>query len=217
MENLDLYHYIIATGVIIAFVRFRRLESLLRTLSFFLLLTFLVECATPLRLIRFHGNNSWFFNIFTTIEFLYYSFIFYQLFQSRSLKKGVAITTGLFLIFTCINILFIQGFKKFHTISYRVGAVMIIVWCCLYFRQLMQSSEYIVLARNPYFWISTGLLFFYLGFFFYFSAFDYIVYRKVKFSLALFNVISDTLNILLYSCFVIALLCPKKHRPLYKS
>jgi len=212
MENLEIYHYIIAIGVIIGFIRLHRLDLLLKTLPFFLSLTVFVELATPLRLIHFHGNNSWFFNIFTTIEFLYYSLIFFKLSKSHFQRKIIAITAGAFLIFTSINIFFIQGFRKFHTISYRVGAVMVVVWCCLYFRQLMQSSEYIILIRNPYFWISTGLLFFYLGFFFYFSAFDYIVYKKIKFSKELFGIISDTLNILLYSCFVIALLCPRKKR-----
>jgi len=212
MSDLSIYNYIIVLGIILGFFRINQLNGLVKTVPFFLLLTLFVECATPLHLIHFRGNNSWFFNIFTTIEFLYYSFIFYKLFQPTFLKKLVAKTTSVFLFFTCINIFFIQGFRKFHTVSYRAGAVMVVVWCCLYFRQLMESSAYIILVKNPYFWISIGLLFFYLGFFFYFSAFDYIVYKKVKFSLALFNIISDTLNILLYSCFVIALLCPRKKR-----
>jgi len=212
MSQLEIYHYLIAFGVMIGFLRLKSLEVLQKTIPFFLLVSLFIECATPLRLIHFHGNNSWFFNIFTTIEFLYYSFIFYHLFTTHFKRNIVAITVGMFLIFTWINIFFIQGFRRFHTISYRVGAIMIVVWCFLYFRQLIQSAEYIVLIKNPYFWISTGLLFFYLGFFFYFSAFDYIVYKKVRFSVALFNIISDTLNILLYSCFVIALICPRKKR-----
>jgi len=143
---------------------------------------------------------------------LYYSFIFCNILQKPSLKKAVIITAIIFSIFACINVFLIQGFYRFHTISYRVGAVMIVVWCFLYFRQLMHSSERIILIKNSFFWMSTGLLFFYLGFFFYFSAFDYIVYKKIKFSKDLWNIISETLNILLYSCFVIALICPRKNR-----
>ena len=127
--------------------------------------------------------------------------------------SGGRVTTAfIFLVFTFINIFYIQGFRKFHTISYRVGAIMVVTWCYLYFRQLMQSSEQIILIKNPFFWISSGLLIFYPGFFFYFSAFDYIVYRKIKYSGELFTIISNTVNILLYSFFVIALLCPKKNR-----
>jgi hypothetical protein len=212
MPDLDIYIYIIALGVLIGLIRFMRLEFLLKSLPFFLLLTLFVECVTPFHWIRFHGNNAWFFNIFTTIEFMYYSLIFYHILQKGSLKKAVIIVAIIFLIFTCVNIFMIQGFHRFHTISYRAGAIMVAVWCFLYFRQLLQSSEHIVLIKNPFFWMSTGLLFFYLGFFFYFSAFDYIVYKKIKFGKELWDILRETLNILLYSCFVIALICPRKNR-----
>ena len=209
MHSLNIYHYVIALALILSIVNFRRLPAELKLFPAFLLLTLFVECVTPLKLIRFHGSNHWFFNIFTTIEFLYYSYIFYQVLHGRLKKMILPVTLG-FLGFTIVNIYFIQGVKKFHTISYRVGAVMIIIWCFSYFRQLMQSEGYIKLVRNPMFWISTGLLFFYLGFFFYFSAFDYIVYNKVKFNLELWLVISISLNTLLYGCFAIAMACPRK-------
>jgi hypothetical protein len=212
MPYLDVYIYLIAFGVLIGFIRFIRLELLLKTLPFFLLLTLFAECVTPFHLIRFYGNNLWFYNLFTTIEFLYYCFIFYNILHSEKLKIIVLLSAIVFLVFTVINIFWIQGFYRFHTISYRAGALMIVTFCYLYFRQLIQSSEQIILIKNPFFWISTGLLFFYLGFFFYFCAFDYIAYKKVKFSMELFSVISDVLNTLLYSCFVIALICPKKNR-----
>jgi len=211
MSQLSIFHYIIALGVLVGFIRYKNLNSVLKTLPPFLVLTLFVESATPLRLIRFHGNNAWFFNIFTTIEFLYYSSVFYFILQSAFQKKVIFLIALFFLAFAGINILFIQGFYKFHTISYRVGAVMIVVWCFLYFRQLLQSSEYIILIRNSFFWITIGLLFFYLGYFFYFSAFDYIVYNKISFNLKLWIIISNILNILLYSCFLIALICQKKN------
>ena len=211
MSQLNIFHYIVAFGVVVGFIRYSNLIRVLKTLPFFLLLTLLAEIATPLKLIRFHGNNAWFFNLFTTFEFLYYCFIFYSILESYSQKKILLFSGVAFFILAGVNIFFIQGFYKFHTISYRLGAVMIIVWCFLYFRQLLRSSEYIVLLRNPYFWISTGLLFFYLGFFFYFSAFDYIVYKKISFNRELWIVISNILNILLYSCFLIALICQRKN------
>src|SRR5258706_12184834 len=117
MSQLSNYHYIIALGMIIGFIRFNREEPLLKTLPFFLLLTIFVECTTPFHLIHFHGNNSWFFNIFTTLEFLYYSFIFYKILERLSVKKIVLSTAIVFLVFTCINIFFIHGFRRFITIS----------------------------------------------------------------------------------------------------
>src|SRR5215475_2891644 len=47
MPQLSIFHYVIASGMIIGFVRFPRLGPLLKTLPFFLLATLFVECATP--------------------------------------------------------------------------------------------------------------------------------------------------------------------------
>ncbi len=210
MGQIDFYNYIILACIGIGLIRFQRMKLLPRTLPFFLLITLFVECATPLSLIHFSGSNHWFFNLFTTLEFVYYSFLFYCYLRSKKQKRVVLVMLMLFLTFTVVNVLFIQGMHRFHTISYRVGAVMIVVWCFLYFRQLMRSEGYLVLVKDPFFWISTGLLFFYMGFFFYFSAFDYIVYKKIAYEAQLWSIISNTLNILLYTSFGIALLCPKK-------
>src|SRR5215204_2102263 len=123
MPQLDLYLYIIPIAIVIGFIRFRRLESLLKTFPFFLLLTLFVECATPFHWIRFRGNNSWFFNIFTTIEFLYYSFIFYHILERSLIRTIIRASAIGLLVFTVLNIFFIQGFRRFHTISYRAGAI----------------------------------------------------------------------------------------------
>ncbi|HEV8287289.1 MAG TPA: hypothetical protein VGQ09_23435 [Chitinophagaceae bacterium] len=211
MPGLLVYQYIIIIAAIIGMVRFQCLHPYyIKWLVLLLILTIIAELFPAFKIIRFRGSNHWWFNIFTVIEFLAYSYIF-----SRAITNPKTITIirwsipGYFVI-AIANIFFIQGFHKFHTISYRIGAIMIVVWCYLYFRQLLQSEQEIVLFKNPMFWISTGLLFFYLGFFVYMSAFDLIVYKKIGYNKELWRGISYSLNTLLYSCFLIALLCPPK-------
>ena len=210
MNRIDFYNYIILLGAGIGFIRFNKILPVLRYFPFFLLLTLCIESLCSLEIIRFRGNNHPLFNVFTTIEFLYYSYLFYSVIDLPARKKLIKWITVFFLLFTFFNFCFIQGFKTFHTISYRVGAIMIAVWCFFYFKQLMRREYVIKPWREAFFWISTGLLFFYLGFFFYFCAFDYIVYTDAAFNEQLFSIISNTLNTLLYCCFSIALLCPGK-------
>src|SRR6187402_1488312 len=107
MFHLSIFHYVIALAVITGFIRYKNLNGVLKTLPFFLVLTLFVEIATPLKLIRFHGNNAWFFNLFTTLEFLYYSFVFYCILKTNKIIPFVA---TIFLIFAIINIFFMQGF-----------------------------------------------------------------------------------------------------------
>lgn len=212
MARIDYYNYIVLLAVLTGFIRSARLGTVLRTLPFFLLLTLFAECAGPLHLLRFHGNNHLFFNVFTAVEFVYYSWMFSRVLYRKKEKRLVAATLAGFILFTACNIVFIQGTGRFHTISYRVGALMIATWCFLYFRQLVRGRGPIRPVADPFFWISAGLMFFYLGFFFYFNAFDYIVYNHVAFHEQLWSIISNTLNTLLYSCFTIALLCPARRK-----
>lgn len=213
MLQLKIHQYLIVTAIIVGLIRYRRLSpSFLRLMIPFLLLSFFAEVIPRLKLIDFRGSNHWWFNIFTVIEFLFYTYLFFRAIISSRLKRTMQAAMPVYLAIAAINIFFIQGFQKFHTISYRIGAIMIVVWCYLYFRQLLQQTTEMKLLRNGMFWIATGLLFFYLGFFLYMNAFDYIVYRNIDIKGKLFTAISDSLNILLYACFTTALLCSSNNK-----
>jgi hypothetical protein len=74
-------------------------------------------------------------------------------------------------------------------------------------RQLMRTPSEVPVFRNPYFWITTGLLFFYAGFFSYMSAASILLYTKTVVDRVIWEAISGTLNMILYGAFIIAFLC----------
>jgi hypothetical protein len=205
--DLDFYFYIMAAGVVSGVVRYRRIYPVvLRLFVPFLALSLIMEIIGKIQ-VRMHVYNHWVFNFFTCFEFLFYSYIYSRLLESpkwaRIIRYCMIIYPALFLA----NIFFVEGFHHFHTITYRVGSVMIVFWCYLYFRQLMRSEAFVPVFRIPAFWISTGLLFFYAGFFFYMSAGYILMYTRLVIDKIIWYAISDTLNGILYGCFLIALLC----------
>ena len=214
MKGIPVYQYIIIVAALTGLIRLPQIRlKAIQVLVVFLLLTVVAESLPSFKIIKIakiEDSNHWFYNIFTVIEFLTYTYIFSLAMKNAKMKSIMRWSIPIFLLIAVINIIFIQKFYKFHTISYRIGAVMIVVWCYLYFRQLLQSEEDIFLVGNPMFWISTGLLFFYLGFFVYMNAFDVIVYKKLNYNRDLWHGISYSLNTLLYCCFLIAILCPPR-------
>jgi len=208
-QYVPYYVYLMMLCAAVAIIRFRKLNTLPRLFVPFLLLSIFVELATPLQLLPFRGGNHWFFNLFTTVEFLFLGFVYYKALHATGQKRFVLYSLAAGILFTIINFIFIQGFWTFHTISYRIFSLAIITWCLMYFRQLMQTEEEVFLLKNPMFWLSTGLFFFCLGLFFYMTAFDYIVYNNVSYNGRLWEIISDAFNWLLYVCFLIAFLCPE--------
>jgi hypothetical protein len=204
--HISFYFYIIVVCITAGLVRFRSLNPpVLRWLVPFLIITLVVEITgfvLSIRLIRNHGL----YNYFTSAEFIFYSLFYRKILKGKRIKKIIIYATAIYLILFILNILFVQGFQNFHTITYRIGSVMIVTWCYIYFRQLMKSEIYMSLFRNPLFWISSGLLFFYAGFFFWMSA-DVLLYINLPYNGFLWYAISDTLNIILYSCFLISFIC----------
>ncbi len=155
-------------------------------------------------------RNHWLANIISTLEILFYSFIFYQYINSIKVKKIILYSSVIFLLFTILNIVLIQGYNSFHTITYRIGSILIIWYLYHYFRQLLKTEEEIILVKYPMFWISTGLLFFFLGFFFYLSAFDFIAYQSIKTHAYLYKIIRFTLIIQMYAFFSISFIWKQK-------
>lgn len=205
--NISIYLYIIAIAVIVGAMRYNKLSPhYIKWMVPFLLLSLAVEI-TGLIMSRNNIQNLWMYNFFTCFEFVFYSLLFKQVLNGTGVKNVISYAVIVYVLLFLLNIFLVQGFTKYHTITYRIGSVMVVTWCYLYFRQLMRSGEYVQILKEPFFWISTGLIFFYAGFFFYMSAADLIMYQKLQVNTLVFKVISDSLNIILYTCFLISFLC----------
>lgn len=205
--DINFFYFVLLAALIAGIIRYKRIEPLLlRWLVPFLALTIIVE-ATGVEMSYLKIHNHWVFNFFTCFEFLFYSYIYSRLLEQEKWIKIIRYCLVIYPLLFLLNIFFVEGFNRFHTITYRIGSVMIVVWCYLYFRQLMRSPGYQSVFRNPVFWISTGLMFFYTGFFFYMSAAYILLYTKLKVDKYVWDAISGTLNTLLYGCFLISFLC----------
>ncbi len=197
---------IIVLNLIVGAITYQRIKLyFIRWFIPFLVVTLIVEITGYFQLGKINGSNHWMYNIYTAIEFLFFSFVYYAVINNQKLKEVIKIFTAVFFISFIVNILWGQGWNHFHTITYRVGSLMIICWCFFYFRELMKSEILKTPLHSPMFWISTGLLFFYTGFFFYINAFDFIAYTKIREYISLFRFFSNFLNVLLYSFILVGI------------
>jgi hypothetical protein len=207
MVSLKLvYFLIIVTGFILGLLKYRRIyEQYILWFIPFLGYTFLIELVAFYQLVSINGKNHWWYNFFSVTEFLFLTIVFYRAIEDVKLKR-VIVATGIFLfIFSLLNIILIQGWNNFHTISYRLGSLIVVIWCFFYFRQLLNFEKHRHPLKVPMFWISTGFLFYYIGFFFYINIFDFVAYSKQREFADLFRFIGATLNILLYTFIVIGI------------
>jgi hypothetical protein len=195
-------------SLIVAIIHYRYLKgSNLVWFIPFLVLTNIQEWGSHIGLFSINENNSLSVNIFTTIEFMFYSWLFYKEIINYNYRK-IIITSAFFLLAAIIiNILFVQGLHTIHTYTFLGGSVLMVFFVFLYFYDLFLKEQAVVLKKNPMFWISIGLLFYYTGMFS-FYAFLHVVSDEMKVRYGqLFMVLANIFNIILYSCFTIAFLC----------
>jgi len=204
-----LWFELLSFAISLAFVTKLRQAGLVLFVPF-LLLTNMEEWGSLHGYFTFHGSNTWVVNIFTNIEFLFYSYLFYSSTKDASFKKRIKYIFAGYILLALINIFFIQKPENFHSYTYLLGSLMIIYYCCNFYYELIKTVQYINLARYPLFWIVSGLLFYYCGMFCYYIFYE--TYARHYFTIywQLFNVLTNIFNILLYSCFSIAFLCQQQ-------
>jgi|SRR5688572_21470743 len=176
----------------------------------FLLATFLVELFA-LYLITIKQSNVTLFNFFTTFEFCFYLWIISLIISNKKMKKIIRVTLIVYVFTAIINILFIQKIKTFHTVTYSLGCLLIVLFCIYYFLELFRLPKSMQLKYNPAFWLCSGLLFYYgcgvplFGLVNFVNGLPRLIIKN-------FQTIVTIMNIFLYSLFTIAFLCRIKTR-----
>lgn len=158
------------------------------------------------------------YNIFTAFEFIFYAFIFYIHFKKLSFKSTVLFFFPLFILCTLINMFFIQGLNQtFNTYTFLLGSFCIVVFCCFFFYESVLPDKIDQqLSRQPFFWISSGLLINYLGSVIINALFEYLTTNDLRIEgQQIYGIINKTLIVILYSSFCIAFYLCRDNRKTY--
>lgn len=201
------YLTVLLLSSLIGLYHYRHLPTYLRCLSIMLVTTLLVETVSYF-LIK---NNAWIFNIYTSLEFIFYFLLFKHHSANQKFKKVTALFMLIFIIVACANILFFQGFYLFNNYTHSLGAIFVVACAIAYYRQLLGGDKPEPLIRIPMFWISTGLLIFYASDFFFMALFHYIISVSIDLARQLY-MITAGLNIVMYSLFIFGIISSVNNR-----
>jgi hypothetical protein len=212
MAVLKLYMLFIAisflVGLSIYFFR-KNVPEYLKLLPPFLLLTLLVELLGAY-LASVNKNNLLLYNLFTVFSICFYLFIIKKIINNIKVKKIINIATALYAVIALVNIFYIQGVNTFHTVTFALGCLLLVVFCIYYFFELFTFPKSMDLKKNPAFWICCGLLFFYACSLPLYGFINF--WMKFKFIVANFLTIITILNLFLYTLFTIAFLCVRTRK-----
>lgn len=143
------------------------------------------------------------------LEFLFFQWIYLK---NANNKKAFG------LVIFCMA-LYIAGFfvdqfyffnKKyfFSSFSYCIGNLALLVCIISYFIQMSRSNDIIHFRSNMIFWVSLGLLIFYLGTF-PFYAFFWEIWNHHKLTFKVYTYVSLICNWIMYSLFIVSFIWSK--------
>ncbi|MBS1638476.1 MAG: hypothetical protein JSR12_00310 [Bacteroidetes bacterium] len=200
----------------ILLIRTRNKESLF----FFILLalTCFVELGSAYQLFTIKKTNNWIFNIFNPIEFSFYVWLYYKNTPVALYRKKMLIGLFALYLFYIIDTLFIQGVLYLSTYAYITGCILLI-YCVFNFYQYWLNTitvTTIKVMQWPMFWVSIGVFIFFGGEVFLMSYFQYFLNtHKMEILFPVWSVLSNLLNIILYTCLSISFLMQLKSQPKY--
>jgi len=179
----------------------------------YLLIIIVYEVGSIFNWFSIDHRNLWITNITMTFSFLFYSIFLSRIIKTAAIVKWIRWAISFTVLCSVINAAFVQGFWKLDTITILLQFALIIIIGCIYFYELMNyTGEELVIIKLPQFWLNTGLLFFCLSEFLFFSSFAYMAYKGNYNYRLLFSVISNIASAILYSCLMVSFLCFSKTR-----
>ena len=151
----------------------------------------------------FDMNNSFIYNIYTCVSFLFYFYWFRLILVN---KRIILIFVILFVGSTTYSLFFESFWNDLWLAPYYVGTILILLCSVMYFSSLVRQEEVVHFRRLQPFWIATGLLVFHFGFLptFIFSEWSLIGSPTNK-------IILTSLIVILYSSYFISFLCLRKN------
>ncbi len=164
-------------------------------------------------LARIYHTNLVFYNVFSTLQVIYYLLLIRKQLNESKARKAIIISIIFYVLAFITNSCFFQFINQnLGTYTFTLGCLLISFWVVYFFYELFVSKEVDTYGRNPFFWIGLGLFLFYVCNIPYMSVYNYLASNYQHIFSVYFNMIIEILNYVMYTFFIIGILCTNKRK-----
>jgi len=204
----DFFLFFQIAALIVCLIFYNKLGVPYRYFAPFLFILTLYDSGVLFGWLNIPEVNALSFNIYTSSEFIFYSLVLLYLIRNKLHKRILFYVLAFTLSITIVNILFLTGIDGFNTYTFTLQAFLIITACCMYYyNKVRDARNEMFITKDPTFWLYTGLLFYYLGCFLFFTSYSRMAYVNSPNYLVLYKIVMNVSNIILYSCLIKLFLC----------
>lgn len=142
-------------------------------------------------------------------EFFFFFWIFQKALRDSVYRSMPKIFTVIYAVFLLVELLYLRKVQfAYMSLAYTVGNVLLLVLILMNFLQLMNSDSVLKYKENILFWVSVGLLIFYLGSFPFYAVYNVLVSRHHA-AFFYYKEFESILNSIMYFTFALSFICGK--------
>ncbi len=209
---LDLKHtikYIELAAAIVGSIYFYKYKH--TPLKYFLMLLWLVV------FVEFFGkfyfkvfySNYIVFNIYHFINFTTLLLLYRAVIENKDYKKWVGLFIPIYIVSFFVNLLFQDYFTQIQTFPFIIGGLLVIISIIFYFLEILNTNKVLYVSKNLLFWISIGLLIYFVGKIPTRLMRNY--WTEISYYESIF-IVEYILSIFMNICFIIGFICTGKQR-----
>lgn len=193
--------------VIVGLQNYKKLNIQFKILFFFFASTIGFEIQASILKMVYHNNMPG-LHLFTLLEFLVFSSVYYLNFPKNTLLKLLIVINGIvFIVIAFTDALLINTIWNPNTLSRSYSSISIITYTLIYFYYLFSNDLEYYSWQYPMFWISISALIYFGINMFYFMLNRYLISKAANTAIlslythAVINCISNLLYAQSFRCF----------------
>lgn len=162
IRNISSYSVLLPLALFAIAVYKRKQPGSVWLLGVLLIVSGLADLSSFIAYTYFHVNPNPIVSVYALLQFLILMLIYRTEYTRVALKRLADVVSITFIIFAFINVVYIQGIQGLNTNLFTVSSIVLMIFCLLYFYQVIQVLPEPYIERMVMFWIGTGV-FFYFG------------------------------------------------------
>jgi hypothetical protein len=159
---MHLSTFSVVLPIVIGGIRWASLHKPLRILYLFILLSAFIEFGSWL-FFQFHWNNLIFFEIYTFVEFIAFSIIYWLLIQNMIARGALILTSVFFVFYLLYQDLFESNLSDLETSEILYESIILVTYFVYYLLETLNHSKSRFLETQPHFILTIGLIVYFLG------------------------------------------------------
>lgn len=195
-------------SLICSLINFKSLNKSARVLSILIAITFFFELAAEVSARVLH-TNMLVYSVFNVVQFFLIS-VFFNYSIDTFKEKNIGLIIGVFgVVWGGINYLLIESPYRLNSI-YLLSEDVVIVAMALYsFYRMLLIDDDVILVKQPNFWFTSLLMFFWTGTFLIWGTFEYLTTLS-QFAKSVLLSVLLAVNVISYVGFGIVFICYNK-------